>query len=113
MLNKLQHILLGIVVLALVRVFMLAVPGSIEENHEHALIKKACDAELCNLSAITDNEEDDEPGRKKIKTGFTELPVAFSYRPMFVIGNPGYASKLTNTNFTIDHLNSYLCCWRI
>lgn len=113
MLNKLQHILLGIVVLALVRVFMLAVPGSMGENHVHALVKKTSNTELCALSAITDSEDDDEPGRKKIKAGYTGLPVPFSYCTLFVAPHGGYPLVLSDIHFATNHLRSYTCCWRI
>lgn len=112
-LNKLQHILLGIVVLALIRVFMLAVPGSMDENHVHALVKKTNDKELCTLSAITDSEDDDEPGRKKIKAGYTGLPVPFSYRTLFVAAPPAYIHTLRDILFVPYHLSSLICCWRI
>lgn len=113
MLNKLQHVLLGIIVLALIRVFMLTVPGSMDESHVHALIKKTNDKELCTLSAITDSEDDDEPGRKKIKAGYAGLPVPFSYFTSFVAVYPVCGLSLRDILFIPKHLSSHICCWRI
>ncbi|MCC6685120.1 MAG: hypothetical protein IT247_08620 [Bacteroidia bacterium] len=113
MLNKLQHILSGIVVVALIRVFMLAVPGSMDENHTHTLVKKTNDTELCTLSAITDSEDDDETGRKKIKAGYAGLPVPFSYYILFVTVHPAYILTLRDIHFVANSLSSLLCCWRI
>lgn len=93
--------------------FMLAVPGSMDENHVHALVKKTNDKELCTLSAITDSEDDDEPGRKKIKAGYTGLPVPFSYRTLFVAAHPAYILTLRDILFAPDLLSSLICCWRI
>lgn len=92
---------------------MLAVPGSLDENHVHALVKKTSDTELCALSAITDSEDDDEAGRKKIKAGYTGLPVPFSYRTLFVTAHRGDTFTLKEIYFAANPLSSYTCCWRI